>query len=58
VRALGDETGTMLPDDNSALAEGAQVAREVKASNDVEADKWSVEIKDGKRVVAEIPFKL
>jgi hypothetical protein len=47
----------MLPDDNSALAEGAQVAREVKASNDVEADKWSVEIKDGKRVVAEIPFK-
>jgi hypothetical protein len=51
-----DNTGTDLPDDNSALAEGAQLAREVKADYRPDGETWSVEVKDGKRVVAQIPF--
>jgi hypothetical protein len=53
-----DDTGTDLPDDACALAEGAQLAREVKADHRPDGDAWSVEIKDGNRVVAKIPFTL
>jgi hypothetical protein len=51
-----DNTGLQLPDDNSALAEGAQLAREVKADYRPHGDEWSVEVKDGERVVAQISF--
>jgi hypothetical protein len=51
-----DRSGTDLPNDQSALAEGAKVAREVKSSNNLDAAQWSVEIKDGTRVVDDIPL--
>jgi hypothetical protein len=51
-----DKTGTELPDDNSALAEGAQLAREVKADNRPDGETWSVEVKQGTRVVSQVPF--
>lgn len=53
-----DDTGTDLPNDHFALAEGAQLAREVKADHRPDGDTWSVEVKDGARVVAHIPFNL
>ena len=53
-----DDAGTDLPDDAYALAEGAQLAREVKADCRPDSEAWSVEIKDGNRVVAQIPFTL
>ena len=49
-------TGIQLPDDNSALAEGAQLAREVKADHRPNGYGWSVEVQEGERVVAQIPF--
>jgi hypothetical protein len=51
-----DNTGIELPDDTSALAEAAQLAREVKADYRPDGDEWSVEVKDGERVVAQISF--
>ena len=52
-----DPAGVVLADDAAALAEGARVAREVKSSYRPEEHDWQVQIKNGKRTVAEIPFK-
>ena len=51
-----DTEGMVLPDDVAAIAEGAKVARELKIDSYGETEGWSVQIKDGKRVVADIPF--
>jgi len=51
-----DLNGTILVDDEAALAEGARVAREVKSGSGSESSDWLVEVKDGIRLVAEIPF--
>ena len=53
-----DENGTTLPNDDAAVAEGAKVARELKSDNELDARDWTIEIKDGKRVVANIPFTI
>jgi len=52
-----DPQGTRLKDDKAALAEGAQIAREVKADCGDECADWVVEIKDGKRLVERIDFR-
>jgi hypothetical protein len=51
-----DAKGTVLPDDAAAIAEGAKVARELKIDSGSETEGWSVEIKEGNRLVADIPF--
>ena len=51
-----DANGTVLPDDVAAIAEGARLARELKIDSEGETEGWSLQIKDGKRVVADIPF--
>ena len=51
-----DKNGTILPNDDAAVAEGVKVARELKLDNELDTRDWSVEVKDGERVVANIPF--
>jgi hypothetical protein len=49
--------GSEFPNDEAALAEGAKVARELK-STELREDTYdlTMEIRDGRRVVARIPF--
>jgi hypothetical protein len=52
-----DPTGSVLEDDQAAIAEAAQVARELKSDHGPDVADWLIEVKDGKRVVARIPFR-
>jgi hypothetical protein len=43
-------------DDAAALAEAVRVVRELKCDFGARAASWSIEVRNGERVVATIPF--
>ena len=52
-----DPTGAVFATDEIAITHGAHVAREIKAGVGAEpVSDWSVEIRDGVRLVASIPI--
>jgi hypothetical protein len=58
VDVLDDPEGLDCPGDAAALAEAAKIIREVKADNTgVDFLGWSLEVTEGERRVALIPFE-
>jgi hypothetical protein len=54
---IDDPEGEAFPDDAAALAEGAQVASELKRDYGTESEDWAIEVLEGERLVALIPFR-
>lgn len=54
---IDEPDGEAFPDDAAALAEGAHVVREPKRDYGLESEEWAIEIVEGERLVALIPFK-
>jgi hypothetical protein len=53
---VNDRVGQDFVDDGAALSEAARVARELKRDFGARAASWSVEVREGGRIVATIPF--
>jgi hypothetical protein len=55
-KTMDDPEGHDLPDDQAALAEGAEVARELVRDCGPHSQGWWIEIREGKRLVTKIDF--
>jgi hypothetical protein len=53
-----DPDGTILPDDNAALAFGKQVIRELMHGDPSQYEGWFMEITESERTIASIGFDL
>jgi hypothetical protein len=53
---VDDPTGQSFDGEAAAVSEAAQVARELRRDCGDESAAWSIEVHDGKRTVAIIPF--
>jgi hypothetical protein len=56
IEVLDDPEGISLPTDEAALAEALKIIRELKRDAGDEVRDWAVEIAEGDRQVAMIPF--
>jgi hypothetical protein len=52
---LPDDDGADLPDDETAIAHGKRVIRELMQADNAYAN-WRMQITEGGRVVGDIPF--
>jgi hypothetical protein len=53
---VDDLAPQLFADDAAALAEAARIVRELKCDFGARAASWSIEVRNGERVVATIPF--
>jgi hypothetical protein len=53
---VDDLTPQEFADDAAALSEAARVVRELKRDFGARTASWSIEVREGARVVAHIPF--
>jgi hypothetical protein len=51
-----DPLGTMLPDEEAALAQGTRIVRELKEDYGMQSAQWVMEVTEGARRVAWIDF--
>lgn len=55
-KRIDDPEGEEYPDDASALAEAANVVRELRRDYGEDCQGWSIEVRSDGRLIALIPF--
>jgi hypothetical protein len=54
---IDDPEGAEYPDESFALMAALKIVREIKRDEDDKVRGWSIEVKEGERRVAVIPFE-
>jgi hypothetical protein len=52
----GDDGGTLLPDDMSALDYADRIINDIKSEKDYDHSGWSMVVRTARRVVFSLPF--